>query len=333
MKKYLLSKDGLFYKANLHCHTNVSDGQLSPEEVKKIYKEKGYSIVAYTDHDVLIAHPELADSEFLPLNGYEMEVTETTSNSDRPKTCHMCLIALAPDTCRQVCYHRSKYLFANAVNYRDKLRFDENEPDYERAYTHECISDMMKKGRDSGFFVTYNHPTWSSETYQDYIGYHHMHAMEICNYGCEMMGFAEYNEKEYDDMLRAGKRIYCIATDDNHNRLADSFGGFTMIQADKLEYKAVTDALMAGNFYASQGPEIYDLWVEDGKFCVRCSDVRQIVLHTGSRRESTVTAAGDGIVNYAAFHIAPEDGYVRLTVTDTAGKHANTNAYFTDELF
>ena len=53
------------------------------------------------------------------------------------------------------------------------------EPDYIREYTHECISDMMKKGRENGFFVTYNHPDWSLENYSDYMGYNHMNAMEI----------------------------------------------------------------------------------------------------------------------------------------------------------
>jgi len=38
-------------------------------------------------------------------------------------------------------------------------------------------------------------------------------------------------------------------------------------------------------------------------------------------------------VNGAYFDVVPEDGYVRITVVDKNGKHANTNAYFTDELF
>ena len=80
LKKYLLPHSGKFYKANLHCHSTVSDGELTPEELKKIYKEQGYSILAYTDHDVLISHAELADENFLPLNGYEMEINE---RSDR----------------------------------------------------------------------------------------------------------------------------------------------------------------------------------------------------------------------------------------------------------
>ena len=37
MRKYLLPNTGKFYKANLHCHTTVSDGKSTPEEVKECY--------------------------------------------------------------------------------------------------------------------------------------------------------------------------------------------------------------------------------------------------------------------------------------------------------
>ena len=60
MKKYLLPQTGQFFKANLHCHTTISDGSMTPEEIKEAYTSHGYSVVAFTDHDVLIPHPELA---------------------------------------------------------------------------------------------------------------------------------------------------------------------------------------------------------------------------------------------------------------------------------
>ncbi len=53
MKKHLIPENGYFYKANLHCHTTISDGNKTPEQ------DMGYSIVAYTDHDILIPHNEL----------------------------------------------------------------------------------------------------------------------------------------------------------------------------------------------------------------------------------------------------------------------------------
>ncbi len=43
---------GRWYKGNLHTHTTVSDGRLSPAEVVRWYEEHDYDYVALTDHDV-----------------------------------------------------------------------------------------------------------------------------------------------------------------------------------------------------------------------------------------------------------------------------------------
>ncbi|MBQ6892811.1 MAG: PHP domain-containing protein [Clostridia bacterium] len=340
MKKYLLPEGGQFYKANLHCHTTVSDGKFSPAEVKDAYKSRGYSIVAYTDHDVMIPHDELNDEGFLALHGYEMEATDTKVSTFKfRKTCHMCLIALDPDNLKQVCWHREKYMVGHGAEHRHLVQFDENMPDFERAHTHECVNIMMNAGRENGFFVTYNHPVWSLENRSDYEGYHGMHAMEICNYGCFKTGFSEYNATIYDDMLRMGKRIYCIGTDDNHNGApldsprSDSFGAFTMIKADNLEYKTITDALVAGNFYASQGPEIKELYFEDGKLYVTAAACEKITLTTGTRKVRSAFREKGKVLTKACFEVLEEDIYVRITVKDKHGKYADTNAYFTDELF
>ncbi len=331
MKKYLLPNDGTFYKASLHTHTTVSDGRMTPEELKEHYKENGYSVVAFTDHDVLVPHPELADESFIPLNGYEMEIMEEGKERRIKKSCHMCFVAIEPDNLTQVCFHRSKYVEGNALNYLDKIKYDESLPDYERIHNHETISDAMKQGRENGFFVTFNHPTWSLEYYEDYMGYDNMHSMEVYNHECYRLGYNEFNEKEYDDMLRSGKRIYCIATDDCHSK--DSCcGGFTMIKAEKFEYTAITKALLDGNFYASTGPQIFDLWVEDGKLYINCSDAENIALHTAARRAKRLIADDGKVLNSACFDVLPEDVYVRITVTDHKGKCAYTNAYFTDEI-
>lgn len=339
MKKYLISENGNFYKANLHCHSNLSDGELTPEEMKKIYMERGYSIIAYTDHDIFIPHPELNDEKFLALNGFEMEINEERDTDFiNIKTCHLCFIAIKPDNLNQICYHRTKYAFANSIENRKYVQFDDTKEDYERHFNPETINDIIKIGRENGFFVTYNHPTWSLEDYKDYINYEGMNAFEIYNHSSYSIGYLENNQRVYDDILRSGKRIFCIAADDNHNhgdinkRNYDSFGGFTMIKAPKLEYETITDALQKGDFYASEGPLINELYFEDGKIYVECSDADRIVLTVG-RRRSNIVFAEDKPLNQASFDICPEDVYVRITVFDKEGKSANTNAYFTDELF
>lgn len=333
MKKILLDSNKKYFKANLHCHSTVSDGSKTPEQLKEMYKEQGYSAIAYTDHDILLDHKDLCDDSFIALNGFEMEINESSPISlSKAKTCHLCFIALKQDNLKQFCYHRTEYLFGNAPSHRHLIQFDENEPDYVRSYTPECINDMIKKGRDNGFFVTYNHPSWSLETLDDYGKYKGMNAMEICNYGCLENGFADYNEKEYDEMLRGGEKIFCTATDDNHNCRKDSFGGFTLINAEKLEYNMLTEALVRGEFYASQGPEIYELWFENGKIGIKCQNAAKIAINTGRRRADAVYGTTENPLTEAIFDVFAEDEYVRLTVTDFSGKPANTNAYFVNEL-
>lgn len=341
MRKYLLPKEGNFYKANLHCHSTVSDGKWSPEEIKEKYMEKGYSVIAYTDHDVMIDHSDLTDENFLALRGYEMEVNEKLPE-DVPKlrrrTCHMCLIAIDPATEKQVCWHREKYLFSNSVNYRDQVKFDETLPDYNRVYTGEGVSEMMQMGRESGFFVTYNHPAWSLETRDEYLHYKGMHAMEICNYGCCDEGYEDYVPNIYDEILRSGNRIFCASNDDNHNGSRDkpadhdSFGGFNMIKAEKLEYTAITDALLKGDFYASMGPEIYDLYWEDGKIYLTCSPAARVTVSSCGRHARNFSNYDGTPITEICYEVRADAGYVRFTVTDAQGRHANTRGYFLDEL-
>ena len=48
---YLISPYKKQYKANLHCHSTLSDGKKTPEELREMYKSHGYSILAITDHE------------------------------------------------------------------------------------------------------------------------------------------------------------------------------------------------------------------------------------------------------------------------------------------
>lgn len=346
MKKQLLPESGNFYKANLHCHSNLSDGKNSPAEIKARYVEHGYQIIAFTDHDVFVPHNDLTDDNFLALNGFEMEINEDFGSADKAvlkkrfeqlKTCHICFIARDPEQTVQP-FWNPEYTFAGAVETAKIVKYDTNKPLYKREYNPEKISEVMQGCRDEGFFVTYNHPQWSLENYGDYINYNGMHAMEICNYGCQTGGWDEYNTQAYDDMLRSGKRIFAVASDDNHNhtpttsRAYDSYGGFVMIKADRLEYKTVTDALVKGDFYASEGPIINALWVEGDEVHIECEAADRIAMKTGSRSNKIVfDEKGDGITE-AVFKIEPFFDYFRITVIDKFGKHADTRAYFLDEL-
>ena len=332
MKKYLLPETGEFYTANLHCHTSISDGGLTPEEVKRQYMAQGYSIVAYTDHDVLLDHSDLAEAGFLPLNGFEAEINEKGRPLGRShKTCHICFVAKEPGNVTMPFYHRSKYMIGHGEEYRGQIRFDESQPDFEREYTGECINEMIRLAKEAGFFVTYNHPCWSLESYPDYMRYDGMDAMEILTFGSWNAGWPEYNTRVYDDMLRGGKRVYAIGTDDNHGT-KDACGAWIMVKAEKLEYKTVMDAIAGGEFYTSMGPEIRGLWYEDGFVHVRTSEAKRILCNYGLRRIGCVSDPEGKMVTQACFPVDAGDGYFRITVVDEQGYCADTNAYFVDTL-
>ena len=200
MRKYLLPENGKFYKANLHCHTTVTDGELTPEEIKKLYMDHGYSVVAYTDHEIMVPHHNLTDENFVALTGVENSFGEEGKPDFlQPKECHICFIALDPENVTQPCWHRTKYHNPKADAW---VTFDKNEPDFERIYTPECITEMVRKFREKGFFATYNHPVWSLEGYEDYLQYEGLNAMEIFNYSSALDGYADYNPNVYDDFLK-----------------------------------------------------------------------------------------------------------------------------------
>ena len=332
MKKYLLANTKNAYKANLHAHTNISDGKLSPEELKALYKSNGYSVVAYTDHDLFIPHPELTDSEFIALSGVEVQFNGSNCYPGVPgeKKCHICLIAKSPDTVEQPCWREDYAYIGNAAKHRDRVRFCKDSYGFTREYSPACINKLVSIAKKEGFFATYNHPAWSLEGYEQYIHYSEFDALEIYNTACEMLGYTSSCPGIYDDMLRNGRRVFAVAADDVHGGVDDCFGGFVMIKADELEYTAVTEALANGDFYASTGPLFREIYMEDGKLYIRTSDVVWIGLTTDGRRSKCVHSANGEALNEAVFLLNFDCRYFRITVRDARGNFAYTNAFFAE---
>lgn len=342
MKKILIP-EGNRFRANLHCHSVVSDGRKTPEQLKADYMAHGYSVIAYTDHDIYVNHDDLTDDSFVALNSYELDVgCESDDPLEDGKTCHLCYIALDRDNDLSLCFNKHDYVWGNARAFIDKQHYLGN-GDYVRVYSPDGVNDMIRLGTENGFFVTYNHPVWSLESYPQYSGYKGMNAMEIVNYSSIVSGWEDENGRCYDDLLNLGNRLYCIAADDNHNRRpddhphCDSYGGCTVICAPKLEYSAITDALKNGVFYATSGnyvhngPEIESLTYEDGFVTIKTSPARSIVIMHNTRCCRSVNAPDGETITEAKFEV-DNAKWFRLTVTDAYGYKAYTNAYFLDEL-
>ncbi|MDD4124572.1 MAG: PHP domain-containing protein [Eubacteriales bacterium] len=312
MKRRLIPETNQ-YKANLHCHSTLSDGKFTPEELKEGYKKAGYSVLAYSDHNVLVPHSELKDETFLPITSTEIDMTEHSDNWLTARTYHF--------------------------NFFSK---DEKRNEFipvKRAYDINVANDMIKRAYAEGFLAMYNHPRWSLQLPDDYVNLDGLSMFEVYNTGCEKEMINGYGDAEYEIMLRSGKRLFPAATDDNHNGCHDfispyndSFGGFTMLCMDKLDYATAFNTMEKGDIYASTGPVIKEFYIDNNMAHIECSPCRTIAVRTESRATRIIQS------NQADLTTVDTDisfnykwKYIRLEIIDEYGNRALTRAYLADE--
>lgn len=335
MKVYL-DPQKKYFKANLHCHTRYSDGRAAREVVKEEYKKRGYSAVAFTDHEHLINSKDLSDEDFVAITGVELALTgpkvDTYSPLPASKQLHFNLYAKDPDCDTTPFYSEKK----DSYKFDDVRHLVKPGTAIERVYTAECVNEMVRRAHEEGFLVSFNHPNWSLQTAEDYLPYEGFDFIEVHNTGCVLSGHHD-DEGAFDNMMKAGKRIAPVASDDNHNAygfdapLTDSFGGWVMIAADKLGYRELMDSLEAGDFYASTGPEIHSITLDDsgeeGIIRVKCSPAKAVFLITQGRRNGRVIAPINETVEDAALKLYPQDVRFRIRVDDAEGHSAYSRIY------
>ena len=342
MKQYLLPAEGNSYKACLHVHTTCSDGLGTPEEIKRMYTEKGYSIVAYTDHEVMVPHNDLRDENFLPITGAEISVNKNLPGLSYrySKQYHLNILSKDPEK-TDFSFFTMSYLYwkASLPYITDAMK----ETEYPREYNNDCVNDIIRRAKEEGCLVALNHPGLSGQNYVDYSELKGFWGVEVHNNGSVGLGRVE-TEQPLIDLLELGERVFPLATDDMHGgpEAARYIGGWTMLKAPALEYGAVMDSLEKGDFYSSTGPEIHALYLDGETLVVECSDVSMIRVNT-ERRFSRIQKAEDEPLTRVCFDMHSYfegsfeenmlcEPYFRVTVQDKDGHRAWTRAYFVDEL-
>ena len=329
---YQITPDLPQFKANLHSHSNLSDGKLSPEAMAEAYKSRGYSVLAITDHEAPYDHTHLSTPDFLMLTGYEAYIRPSPNcqldvygpeihlNLLAKEPHNTCFIAYDPNFCKYM-PHALAESRAQAGNIGP------------RRYEREYIQRFIQEAKNAGYLVTYNHPNWSMEEPEEILHYDGFFSLEIFNTGSMVINGHENNLGLYDRLLRHGKFPYVHGADDNHNKQpfddprCDSFGAWTMIIAPELSYPAIIQALELGNFYASTGPEIRELHFRKGHVTLRCSAARRITMHMSPKRSQNVCARPGETLEFAEFDIPDIAPYVYFSVFGPDGTEAHTRAY------
>lgn len=335
--KHLLPRVPKYFRANLHTHSTISDGKFSPKELKEIYKEHGYQILAITDHNIISDQSALTDEEFLMLTGVEISVAEVGKDVQHKKSYHLNLISRHPHNL-WIPYLPKK----PKDSYFPYINLIET-PEMERHHNTESVNKIIAAAKEHDFLVTYNHPVWSLHNYTDYAELKGLWAMEVCNYNALYVGHDGYSPMVYRDLLAKGNRLFPVGSDDMHKMYACG-GAWIMVGAEKLDYETVIQTLENGDFYASTGPEIYSLTLDGSELKITCSDARSIALETDCRVAKHEHAeSSDKLLQEATFDLTKwidasrtadctEKAYIRLTVYGPDGTRAYTRAYYFTEL-
>lgn len=321
-----------YYKAALHTHSNISDGQQTPEEMKQTHKEQGYQILCITDHNIHINHPELSEPDFLMLTGMEIN---THQGGDwyifNDKTYHLLFISKDPNNLWQPLPRTGKW-----EDYPELVAQAEN---MDRSYDIAAVNTLIARGNEKGFLCCYNHPVWSRQTYPDYAPLEGLWAVELCN-SCNNFAYDRYNADIYRQMCSLGKNIVPLGTDDSHS--APNIGkAWTMIGAPDLTYQSVITAMEKGDLYMSTGPQIHSLTVEGEYLRITCSPVAQIHADSGTRWSRIIENEDGSPITEAQIKLTPwlertaslgDTAFIWLTVTAPDGTYAATRAYRREEL-
>jgi hypothetical protein len=291
-------------KGALHVHTTRSDGRGTPEDVMRVYAEKGFDFLAITDHRIYNYKNFAPETGLTIIPGMEMDRNITS-------TAGMCFHTVAIGPRREAGNGFSQDERFESGTVRDQYEFQ----------------PMLDFLHENGNLTFYCHPDWSRTPARSYEEMKGHFAMEIWNTGCAFENDMDTNAWGWDELLVSGRRIFGVAVDDGHP-MCQHGHGWVMVRAQN-DVSAILAALKRGDFYSSCGPEIYDFRVEGDTACVECSPVRFICFVNGVRPNEVVRNE-NGLVTSAKVKVHPAPKYLRATMVDDLGRRAWTNPIFLD---
>ncbi|MBE9556111.1 MAG: CehA/McbA family metallohydrolase [Proteobacteria bacterium] len=298
---------GNFHRGNLHTHSTNSDGALAPEEVCRRYQAEGYDFIALTDHFVGQFNYPITDTtacrngNFTTILGAELH----TGAMENGNSWHMVAVGLPAD-------------FSPP-----------HTPYLRRAGDSESAESLAQRARDAGAFVVIVHPHWSGMTEADARTITAAHAVEIYNHGCIIDNGRGEGFVALEHLLNEGRRLNLVAADDAHFNTPDHFGGWVMVKALENTPEALLNALNAGQFYSSLGPEIRDIRVTEQAVEVDCSSVVTIIVQ--GQGSATATLHGEAMTTgRVSLHRLAKSPWIRISITDRAGKRAWSNPIWID---
>lgn len=280
-----LFQDGLpIFTGNLHTHTTRSDGRLSPEDVQKLYKDRGYDFLALTDHWRPNEPGEYQG--MLVLSGAEMDITFPD------QAVHIVGVGLKEDL----------------------LQYAGRGDEPQR---------MIDAARAAGGCAILCHPAWSLNSPETMLSLQGLTAVEVYNSfsGIPWNAARADSSIQIDMALTRGFRAQLVASDDSHRYAGEQCLSYTRIQAAALSREALMEGLRSGACYASQGPSFHQITWEDGTVEVSCSPVEYMVFNSNLVWSQDRCRVGQDMT-HALYQMKEGERYVRVELIDRYGRRA-----------
>jgi len=294
-----------WFKGNLHTHTLNSDGDSTPDEVVRWYREHGYDFLVLTDHNFLTGVDGLNATQGAPGKFLVVRGEEVTGSVDT-KPIHVNGL----DVRRLVDPPVATTVVGMVQGMVDGIRAADGIPSINHPNFGWAISaDELAAVQRTKLFEVYNgHPQVNN------LG------------GGDVPGL----EETWDRLLTGGKLIYGIAVDDAHHfkrpwdPTASSPGhGWVYVQAPALEPRALVNAVEQGRFYSSTGVVLdsVEATARELRVAVKPTSFSKYRIRFIGRggRVLREVAAPD-----ARYAFTGDEGYVRAKVVESNGAVAWT---------
>ncbi|MGH9935032.1 MAG: CehA/McbA family metallohydrolase [Blastocatellia bacterium] len=300
-----------WYKGNTHTHTVNSDGDSTPDEVVRWYREHGYNFLVLSDHNYLTEVDGL-NAVFGAANKFIVIKGEEVTDEFQKKPIHINGLNIK----QLVEPQRGDSVTGVIQNNVNAIRRVDGVPHVNHPNFHWAIgASDLKSVKNLRLFEVYN-------------GHPHVNNLG----GGGMPGL----EAMWDDILSAGMVIYGIAVDDAHNfktpgdKTKSTPGhGWVMARAANLSAIEILQALERGDFYASTGVTLRDYSVTKTEIKIDIAEE----IRAGSKY--TVQFIGrwgkilkEVTTNPAVYTFNGDEFYVRAKVIESNGKAAWTQPVF-----
>jgi len=295
-----------WYKGNIHCHsTNGRDGELSPYEVGKHYKDLGYDFLGISDHNI-----------YTPVEEYNNDLLGIPS------------CEYTGDLYAHVLSIGSEKTVKPSVTPKSKVE--------------DCLTEGVELINEVGGIPVLCHPlwkwTWNAGTVKNINNWKHF---EICNAGSDansfpLPGFTPVDDI-WDELLSDGHKIYGIASDDAHHytqyspRNLIAGKGWIMTYAPELTIDSILRSFNTGGFYATTGIILRKYNITENKIDVdiEVQDDEQCLFEFIGENGNVLKKE---ISRKSEYQFSGNEKYVRLRISSTSGFFAWTQPIFLNDL-